>query len=303
MSVLILGVGSAIPTEKRNPSGQLLKLDNHHYLIDCGEGTQIRLRQNKVSIQKINHIFISHLHGDHYLGLMGLLWTMTLLGRTNALTIFGPPKLKEIIDLHLEAAAGRFSFEGRFVSTDVPEGTVIHEDKKVTVTTIKLKHKIPCTGFIFREKEGLRKLITEKIEVHNIPYDQRKGIKQGKDYYDPQLERWIPNGELTTDPPIPRSYAYCTDTAYLEKLIPKILQVDLLYHEATFLDADQDKAKATRHSTALEAATIAKKADVGKLILGHYSNRYIDLQPILDEAREVFDRTVLGEEGCTYDVV
>jgi ribonuclease Z len=184
----------------------------------------------------------------------------------------------------------------------VPAGTVIHEDERLTVATVELKHKIRCTGFLFREKPKLRKLIASKIEEYDIPYSRRKGLKQGLDYYDTGSEKWIGNEELT-EPSLPSySYAYCSDTAFHEDTIRQVMNVDVLYHEATFLEADKEKTKPTRHSTALQAATVAKQAHVKKLIIGHYSNRYKNLQPFLEEAQQLFPNTVLGEEGRRYDL-
>ena len=301
-SVLILGVGSALPTTKRNPSSQLLQMGGEHILIDCGEGTQSQLRRNKVGIQKIHHIFISHLHGDHYLGLMGLISSMSLLGRNSPLHIYGPSQLESIINLHLNVASSKLNFPIHFVATQQKENQVLFESEKMEVYTIPLKHKIFCTGFLFKEKPKPRKLIGKKLDHYNVPVYKRAQLKMGKDYYDEKNDVWIENAKLTIDPDPPASYAYCSDTAYFESIVPIIKGVKLLYHEATFIDVDKKRAIATKHSTSRQAASIAKKAEVEKLVLGHYSSRYLDLAPFLNEACEIFEHTVLGEENKVYPI-
>lgn len=299
--VTILGCNSAIPTTKRKPTAQLLNVAERFFLIDCGEGTQLQLRKYKVKMQRITHVFISHLHGDHYFGLIGLISTMHLLGREKELHIHGHPKLKEIINVQLEASNTILRYPLFFHPFSFEQSEVILEEAQLTVETIPLNHSVPCCGFLFKEKQLDRRMKREKIEEHDIPLSVIPDIKGGADYT-------LPNGEIVshwelTNPAVKaRSFAFCSDTAYYEEIVPQIKGVDLLYHEATFLDELKDRAQHTKHSTALEAATIAQKAAVKKLIIGHYSSRYSDLQPLLDEAQSVFAATTLGIEGETYEI-
>ncbi len=293
--VTILGSSAATPTSLRHTTAQLLQYHNRRYLLDCAEGTQMQLRRMKVPLMKINHIFISHLHGDHYLGLPGLLFTFHLLGRKKELHVYSPPGLEEIIRLQYEISELKPSFE--VVFHELRQGEeLIFDDGLLTVHTIPMQHRITTYGFLFREKEKDRNIKKSSIHQYKIPTDLIPGIKQGNDFTTKDGEI-IPNGELTTSPPPLRSYAFCSDTAYTEDYIEQIRGVDLLYHEATFL---QDKAAIARektHSTALEAATLAKKAGVKMLLLGHYSARYKDMKAFKSEARIVFQNTFLAEEG------
>lgn len=299
--VTILGCSSATPTSSRNPTSQILNQCDRFFLIDCGEATQIQLRRFKFKIQRINHIFISHLHGDHYLGLPGLLGTMHLLGRDKELHIYSPPGLQEIISVSHHHSKTFLKFKLVFHVIEEGADGIIHEDEKLTVETIRMNHRIPCYGFFFREKMSLRNIIKEKISEYNIPVQEIPHIKEGGDFVSSN-GKTILNPELTTDPPSPRSYAYCSDTLYNEDYLSQIREADLLYHEATFADDMKARTKETFHCTAKEAAVVAKKADVKKLIIGHFSARYHDLQPLLSEAREVFPNTVLAEEGETFKV-
>ena len=300
LEVLILGSGSALPTISANQTSQVVSCGNQLFLVDCGEGTQVQLRKNKVKIQNINHVFISHLHGDHFFGLVGLLSTMHLLGRQSELHIHGPKGLDEIVEIQFRNAGSHLSFNMVFQTID-KAGEVLYEDAKVTVTSLPLKHRIPCYGFHFQEKKGLRKLDGHKLVEHNIPIYARKSIAEGEDFRSEE-GLIIKNAELTTDPPRPTSYAFCSDTAYYEKLIPLIQEVDLLYHEATFLESERERAKKTFHSTAKDAATIAEKANAKHLIMGHFSNRYKNKDGFLQEARMVFKNTNAAEEGREYQV-
>jgi ribonuclease Z len=295
LSVLILGSGSALPTISSNQSAQVVETGNQLFLVDCGEGTQIALRRNKVKIQKIHHVFISHLHGDHFFGLVGLLSTMHLLGRKKELHIHGPLGLEEIVQIQFRNAGSHLSFEMIFHSME-KGGELLYEDSKVSIHSLPLKHRIPCYGFYFQEKPGPRKLKVAALKKYRVPTYARKGLTEGADF---QLEDGtvIPNKEMTEDPPAPRSYAYCSDTAFYEKLIPLLEGVDLLYHESTFLKADAQRAKKTYHSTAEDAATVAKEAGVGKLLLGHFSNRYEKKEWFLEEARAIFEAAYIAEEG------
>lgn len=292
----ILGCSSATPTSTRNPTAQLLNIAERFFLIDCGEATQIQLRKFKLKFQRINHIFISHLHGDHYLGLIGLLSSMHLLGRTVDLHLFCPPELEEIIEVQFKHSQTFLRFKivyhhHKFIANDL-----IFEDNKVEVRTILLNHRIPCCGFLFTEKPLLANISKEIIQKYNIPVEQILAIKGGADFITNEGEL-IPNSNLVSNKLKPRSYAYCSDTSYDERIIEVIKGVDLLYHEATFLNEMLPRAKETFHSTALQAATIAQKAEVHQLMIGHYSARYRDLQPLLEEAQTVFSNTILSVEG------
>lgn len=298
----ILGAGSALPAHGRFSTAQLLQIAHVKYLIDCSEGTQIRLSEYKLYKGKINQIFISHLHGDHYYGLLGLLTSFSLLGRAETLTVFGPEGLQEIVEVNFRYNnAYGLSYPLVFKIVDPTVHQLIFEDRQAEVYSLPLDHRIPTTGFLFREKRKPRNMIGEKIKEYQIPYQQIPAIKQGADFHTSDGRR-IPNAELTLPPPKPRTYAFCSDTAYKEDLVPLIEGADLLYHESTFCEIDLEAAKATKHSTARQAATIAKKARVGRLILGHYSSRYKDLTPFLKEAQSVFSNTVLGIDGKTYEV-
>jgi ribonuclease Z len=297
----ILGSSSATPTLNRHPTAQVLNIRERFFLIDCGEGTQTQLSRFKIRHNRISHIFISHLHGDHYLGLMGLLSTMHLQGRTNEVHLFGQPELMDIIELQLRLSQTVLRFNLIFHPVKNYTGAVIHEDEDVVIRTIVLKHRIPCTGFLFREKPKPRKLLIGKMQQYNIPFRYFAGIKNGKDYTD-DFGNIIPNNELTISAGLPRSYAFCSDTIYDEQMADEVRGVDLLYHEATFMHDMLDRAKATYHSTCIEAATVAMNAGVGKLLIGHFSARYKDLTPMLIEARSVFPKTELAVEGKKFEV-
>jgi ribonuclease Z len=295
----ILGCGSATPTSHRNPTAQLLNIAERFFLIDCGEATQIQLRRFKLKFQRINHIFISHLHGDHYLGLVGLISSMHLLGRTFDLHIYCPPELKEIIDVQLKHSQTYLKYNIIYHFHTYQNNELIFEDDKVEVRTIILNHRIPCCGFVFIEKPLSAHILKDKIEQYEIPVDQIFEIKGGADFITSSGEA-IPNNELVTNKKKPRKYAYCSDTCYDERLIEFIKGADLLYHEATFMHDMLLRAKETYHSTALQAATIAQKAEVKTLMIGHYSARYKDLEPLLAEAKTVFENTVLAVEGESF---
>ncbi len=319
-TLTVLGSSSALPTATTNPTAHLLKADERFFLIDCGEGTQMQLRRNHVKIQRIHHVFISHLHGDHYFGLIGLITTMQLLGRVKTLHIYSPPGLKAIIELqrrpynHYENGDGNEIentssdktskkeddyFPIIFHELETRKNTVIFDDNKISVETIPLKHRIPCCGFLFREKPKLRKILPEMILKHKISIEQIQKIKLGENL---QKEDGtiITNEEITLPALDSESYAFCSDTRFNESIIPIIKGVDLLYHEATFLHELEHLAKKTAHSTALQAATIAMKAEVKQLIIGHFSARYKNKDVLLNEAKTVFENTVVAEEGKTY---
>jgi ribonuclease Z len=297
----ILGCNSAIPTSNRFPTAQVLNILEHFFLIDCGEGAQMQLRKYRVKIQKIEHIFISHLHGDHYFGLIGLLSTMHLLGRKEAIHIYANADLEKILELQLKVSDTRLNYQIIFHPLQYNHSEVILDTVHFSVETILLNHRIPCCGFLFKEKELLRSLRKDKLKEFDVPVAAMQSLREGKDFVTESGEI-IPNAEITVKPPVPRTYAYCSDTAYNERIIEQIRGVDLLYHEATFAQDKIDRAKETFHSTALQAATIAYKAEVKKLIIGHYSARYLDISPLVNEAKSVFPETIAGEEGLVYEV-
>jgi ribonuclease Z len=294
--VLILGCSSASPTAERNPSAQLLNIAERHFLIDCGEGTQMQLRRYRAKFQSINHLFISHLHGDHFFGLPGFLSSMHLLGRRQELNIYCPPQLKELIENLLGASETRLSYNINWRFTNNDGLNMVFEDSKVEVFSFPLKHRIYCTGFLFREKKLPRKIDKARLEQLNISFADIMALKAGKDVTSID-GRLIRNEDATFDPLPPRSYAYCSDTIFDLSLVDYIKDVDLLYHEATFLEDNADRALKTFHTTAMQAAEVAKQARAGQLLLGHYSARYPDLQGFLNEARPVFENCMLALDG------
>ncbi len=297
----ILGSSSATPIYQRHPTAQVINFHERFFLIDCGEGTLIQMNRYKIKFHRINHIFISHLHGDHYLGLLGLISTMHLQGRVSTLHIHGPHDLKEIIDIQLKYSETTLRYPVEFHSIDPKNPSVLYDDEDVTISSIILSHRIPCTGFLFTEKPRQRKLKKDKLAQFNIPVTFYNELKAGKDYIDEE-GKTVPNSALTIDPRKPRSYAFCSDTIFDERLISIVKGVDLLYHEATFLSDKADRAKETFHSTAAQAATIAKEAGVRRLIIGHFSARYKNLYPLLEEAKSVFPETTLAIEGDRFSI-
>ena len=292
----ILGCSSATPTSKRNPTAQLLNVAERFFLIDCGEATQIQLRRFKIKFQRINHIFISHLHGDHYLGLPGLLSSLHLLGRKDDLHLYCPAELQEILEVQYKHSQTILNYNIIYHYHEYRNGQLIFEDDKVEVRTIVLNHRIPCSGFVFREKQVPGNISKSFIEEYKLTVEEIVSIKNGSDL---TLEsgKVIPNDAIITGKKVPRSYAYCSDTCYDERLLPYIKNVDLLYHEATFLHGMLERAKQTFHTTALQAGIMAKKAEVKQLMIGHYSARYKDVKPLLDEARSEFPNTIPAVEG------
>ena len=297
--VTILGSSSATPIYNRNPTSQVLNINERLYLIDCGEGTQQQMLRFDVKASRIDHIFISHLHGDHYLGLVGLLSSLHLNGRKKALKLFGPPPLMEIIDLQLKYSETVLHYPLEFVATDpaLAETIVVNDD--VTVETIPLDHRIPCTGFLFRERKRQRKLIKDVIEQLNIPVAYYTAIKKGSSYTAPD-GTFYDNGVLSTDSDAPKTYCYCSDTMPNEKYFTQIAGTDLLYHEATFLHNMLDRALETHHTTSLQAGEIAKTYHAKRLLIGHFSARYKALDELLEEAQSVFPNTELALEGKTF---
>ena len=300
MKLTILGCYAATPRTFTNPTSQILEIKNRLFLIDCGEGTQVQLRKNKIRFSKINHIFISHLHGDHFFGLIGLVSTFTLLNRNTDLHIYGPKGIKEIIKLQLRLANSWTNYGLYFHELESNESEIIFEDEKVIVKTIPLQHRIYTNGFLFEEKIDARKLNTDAVQNYEIDKCYFQNIKNGKDI---TLDdgRVIGNEELTFDPAPPKSYAFCSDTAYNEAIIPLINGVDVLYHESTFLESEETLAGKTMHSTAKEAATIALKANVKQLVLGHYSTRYENISLFKEEAETIFSEVLLADDGRSFD--
>ncbi len=294
--LLVLGSSSASPTSERNPSGQLLNIAERIFLIDCGEGTQIQLRRLKARFQSIDHIFISHLHGDHFFGLPGLLSSMHLLGRKQTLNVYCPKELKDIMDVINSVSETRLSYTINWHFTSGQKMALLYEDQKVEVFSFPLKHRIFCTGFLFREKPLPRKIDKYKLEKLEISLADILLLKAGHDVVN-KNGVLVKNEEATFDPPPPRAYAYCSDTVFDPEVIDYVRGVDLLYHESTFLDDNAERAAKTFHSTARQAATIARDAGVGQLLLGHYSARYGDIQGFLKEAGEVFVNSLLASDG------
>ena len=300
-TLAILGCGSAMPTRKNFPSSQLLEIRDKQFLIDCGEGTQIRMSQMGIKANRLGHIFISHLHGDHCFGLMGLISTFGMLNRTAELHIHAQPDLENILQPQLNYFCTDLPFKVIFHTINTRKHELIYEDRSVKVFSIPLKHRVPCCGFLFEEKPRDRHIIREMIDFYQIPTWRILKIKQGEDFVTEQGEI-IPNASLTIASELPKRYAYCSDTAYSEKIIPIIEGVDCLYHEATFMEEEMVRSKQTEHSTARQAGEIALKAHVKKLIIGHYSARYNNQNDLLNEARAVFENTVLGEDLTVYEI-
>ena len=292
----ILGAGSALPTRYNFPSAQILELRDKQYMIDCGEGAQIRMRQMGLKNTRLNHIFISHLHGDHCFGLMGLISSFALLNRTAELQVHGPLGITKLFEQQMNFFCDGIPFKVSFQEFDTLQHKLIYADRSVEVYSIPLKHRVPCSGFLFKEKPKDRHLIRDIIDFYQIPISQRNLIKKGADFISEE-GKTIPNHLLTTDPDKTISYAYCSDTAYCEEIVPIISKVDLLYHEATFANAEVLRAQKTMHSTAEQAANIARLAEVKQLVIGHLSARYKNQDAVLKEAQAVFKDTTLARDG------
>ena len=299
--LLILGSSAATPTANRNPTAQLLNIAERFFLIDCGEGTQMQMRKYKARFQSVNHIFISHLHGDHFYGLPGFLASMHLLGRKNELTIYGPKELEEIINMIHKHSETYLNYPLNFVYTQNTSKQLIFEDEKVEVYSLPLKHRIATTGYLFKEKPLFRNIDKYKLEKMNVSFAEIHKLKQGLDAID-NNGNIIKNNELTLDPIKQRSYAFCSDTKFFEELSNDIKDVDLLYHESTFLEEKADRAKQTFHSTAKQAAQMAVLANAQKLILGHFSARYGHLEEFLEDAKPIFPNTELATEGQLFSL-
>src|SRR5450759_503721 len=301
MKLTILGSSSALPTSGRFPSAHVLNAHERLFLIDCGEGTQMQLRKTRIRFAKINHIFISHLHGDHVFGLYGLLSTLSLMGRTNPIHLYAPENYDNILKSHLSDFDINLSFEIDFTPLSGKDPVIILDDKYITVTSFPLQHRIITYGFLFREKISDRNIIKESIVKFNIPPVRIPAIKKGEDFIAPD-GTIVKNEDITLSPRQPLSYAYCSDTRYFKRLASFVKGVSLLYHEATFDKTKEDLAKTTGHSTTLDAAKTAVGASVGSLIIDHFSARYKDISPLVDEARTVFSATYPAIDGMTYEV-
>ncbi len=295
----ILGCGSALPTKNNFPTSQVLELREKQYMIDCGEGAQIRLKQMGVKTNRLGHIFISHLHGDHCFGLFGLISTFGLMNRTADLHIHAHPDLERLMAPMLNYFNTDLPFRIYFHPIDPSKHALIHEDRSIEVYAIPLKHRVPSCGFLFQEKEGFRHINKDMVDFYKVPVHKISRLRLGEDYVDDAGEI-IPNDILTNPPTPPLRYAYCSDTAYNESIIPIIEGVDLLYHEATFAESESTRARQTMHSTARQAALIAQKAQVKKLILGHFSARYVNKNILLKEAKDIFENTELGDDGKVF---
>ena len=297
IAVTILGNNSAVPSHNRHPSAQVLQSGEHHFLIDCGEGTQMQMNLYKIKKSRINQIFISHLHGDHYFGLIGLLNSLALNNRLNDLHIYAPEKLKSIIQIQMDIAGSGLPFQLYFHALEKEE--VLFEDKTFSVECFRVNHRIECWGFLFREKKNPRKIIVDEVKKYKVPKSFFENLHRGEDFLNEE-NQVIKNELLTIPSEPPKSYAYCADTAFYEPIIEKIKGVDLVYHESTYLADLEKKASDRFHSTSKQAATIAKKAGVKKLILGHFSSMYDTLEKFIEEACEIFPNTEIAEEGTCY---
>ncbi len=301
MKVHILGCGSALPTTRHSLSAQVLELSGKLFLIDCGEGAQLQFRRTRLNFNKISDIFISHLHGDHCFGLPGLISTLSLLGRTAPLRIHAHPDLEKLMRPQLDYFCRELGFEVVFQPFAPNAHELIYEDRSLQVYTLPLIHRVPSTGFLFKERPPQAHILKDMIAFYEIPLREIPAIKAGADYVTPSGEV-VPNARLTRPAAAPRSYAYCSDTGYNEALIPLIKGVNLLYHEATFAQSEEEWAATTQHSTAAQAGRIAAQAGVGRMLIGHYSARYPDENLLLGQARAVFPETWLADEGMVVEV-
>lgn len=299
--VHILGCGSALPTMRHNASSQIVEIRGKSFLVDCGEGTQVQLRRSHICFTKISSVFITHLHGDHCFGLIGMISTFGMLGRTTPLDVYAPTELEPLLQQQLNFFCNGLEYEVRFHGVETTRSYIIYEDKNVTVATIPLNHRIACCGYLFSEKPTLPHIRRDMIDFYHIPEWQRNNIKNGADWITPEGDL-ISNARLTTPSDKPRAYAYCSDTKYMPELYKAVSGVDLLYHEATYCNEDENRAALFYHSTAAQAAAVALKAKVKKLVIGHFSARYDDENKILEEARKVFPNTDLANEMLVFDV-
>lgn len=299
--VYILGCGSALPTLKHNASSQIVLIRDKMFMIDCGEGTQVQLRRSHINFNKLSAVFITHLHGDHCFGLIGLISTFGMLGRISPLHIYAPKDFFHILQQQLDLFCGGLEYKVVFHPVDTEKNDVIYEDRSLTVTSIPLNHRIACCGYLFREKSTLPHIRRDMIDFYKIPECQRNNIKNGADWTTAD-GKVIPNSYLTTPSDPPRTYAYCSDTKYIPDLYKLVKGVDMLYHEATYCSENENRASLYYHSTAKQAATVALKAGVKKLVVGHFSARYENEDVILKEAQSVFPNTSLANEMAVFDI-
>ncbi len=299
--VHILGCGSALPTLHHNASSQVVEIRGKFFMVDCGEGTQMQLRRTHIHFAKINAVFISHLHGDHCFGLLGLLSTFGMLGRTAKLRVYAPADYEVLFKQQVEFFMTGMEYKVEFVPVDTEKSQIVYEDRSVMVETIPLQHRVPCCGYLFREKPTLPHIRRDMIDYYGISTSQINNIKNGADWVNEEGEV-IPNARLVEPADAPRCYAYCSDTRYMPELYKKVKGVTMLYHESTYTTENEDRAKLYYHSTARQAAIVAKKAGVGKLLLGHYSARYNDEAVLLEEAQAVFPKSYLSNEGKVFDI-
>ena len=297
----ILGCGSALPTTRHFATSQVLNVRDKLFMIDCGEGCQMQFRRSRLKFSRLNHIFISHLHGDHCFGLLGLISSFGLLGRTADLHIYSPVGLEELLQPMLKFFCDNLPYKVFFHAFETKRPTLIYEDRSLTVTTIPLKHRIACCGFLFAEQPTLNHIIRDMVDFYEIPLYELNRIKSGEDYVTAD-GTVVPNARLTIPADPPRKYAYCSDTIYRESVIEQIKEVNLLFHEATFAQKEQARARETFHTTAAQAATIAKKANVKQLVIGHFSARYEDESVLLEEAQMVFPETILARENLCITI-
>ena len=297
----ILGCGSALPTLKHSASAQLIEMRGKCFMMDCGEGAQMQFRRSHVHFAKVSAIFISHLHGDHCFGLLCLFFIFGMLGRTSRLKVFAPECYASLFEQQMNFFMQGMTYEIEFVPVDTTQQKVVYEDHSVTVETVPLRHRVPCCGYIFREKPTLPHIRRDMIDYYGIPLSQLNNIKNGADWTTPEGDI-VPNSRLVEPADAPRSYAYCSDTAPFPELSTWVKGVDLLYHEATYTRDMEDKAAERFHSTAAQAALCAKEAGAGQLLLGHYSSKYRDLSVLLEEAKEIFPATCLGKDLDVIDI-
>jgi ribonuclease Z len=297
----ILGCGAAAPTGKHSPSAQVLNIHDKLFLVDCGEGTQMQMRKFKVKMQRINEVFITHMHGDHYLGLMGFISSMHLLGRKTKLTVYGPSELKAILELQLKASQTFLEYPLEVVAVDTAAKQCIYDDKSLRVYSFPMKHRIECCGYLFEEKERKPKITKESIARYGLIPSQIIQLKNGLSVVLEDGSTLEPE-TVCDDPEPPKRYAYCSDTAYSEKVIEAIKGCSTVYHESTFLESEAERAKSTFHSTATQAAQVAKAAGAKRLILGHFSSRYATEEPFKVEASAIFNNVSLANEGMVFTV-
>lgn len=300
-NIHILGCGSALPTLRHNASSQVVEVRGKLFMVDCAEGTQMQLRRSRLRFTKLSAVFITHLHGDHCFGLIGMISTFGMLGRTAALNVYAPKELEPVLQMQLEVFCRGLEFEVKFHAVDPTRNAVVYEDRSLTVETLPLDHRVPCCGYLFREKPTARHLNREACDAQGVPVDHLHLIKGGMDWTRAD-GTVIPNAELTLPPDPPRAYAYCSDTAYKPDLASLVEGVDLLYHESTYAEDSRERANLFHHSTAADAARIAKVAHVGRLMLGHYSARYEDEKVLLAEAKSIFPNSFLSNEGMVVSV-